>query len=175
MAEIEEMLRAKIRNIPDYPKKGILFRDITPVLKDGYAFSACISELAKHFANEKIDYVAGIEARGFIIGGALADALHVGFIPIRKQGKLPYKKISIEYELEYSRETMEMHEDAVEKGSGVLIVDDLLATGGTAGASAELLGRVGAKVVGFAFVVELTELKGKDKLGGARVVSLIKY
>jgi len=175
MAGIEETLRERIRSIPDYPKKGILFRDITPVLKDGYAFGSCIDELAKHFAKEKIDYVAGIEARGFIIGGALADALHVGFIPIRKQGKLPYKKISIEYELEYSKETMEMHEDAVEKGSRVLIVDDLLATGGTAAASAELLRRVGAKVVGFAFVVELSELRGRGKLGGARIVSLIRY
>ena len=172
---MEESLKAKMRSIPDYPKKGVLFWDITPLLKDGNAFRACIKGIAKPFAADKVDYVAGIEARGFIIGGAVAEALHAGFVPIRKKGKLPYKRVSIDYELEYSKETMEMHEDAVEKGSRVLIVDDLLATGGTAKASAELLQKLGAEIVGLAFAVELTELKGREKISNYRVISLVKY
>lgn len=175
MANLEDSLKERIRSIPDYPKKGILFYDITTVFKDSSTFSACVREIAKRFANENITYVVGIEARGFVIGGAVAEALHVGFIPIRKKGKLPYKKVSVEYELEYRRETIEMHEDAVEKGSRVLVVDDLLATGGTAKASAELLQRVGANIVGFAFIIELTDLKGREKINGYRIVSLVKY
>ena len=175
MAVLEDMLKERVRSIPDYPKKGILFRDVTPLFKDSRAFSACIAEIAKHFAKDGIDYVAGIEARGFIIGGAVAEALHVGFIPIRKKGKLPYKKISVDYELEYGSETIEMHIDAVEKGKRVLIVDDLLATGGTAKATAELLQKAGAKIVGYAFIIELLDLKGKEKLGSGRVLSLVKY
>ncbi|MDE1855178.1 MAG: adenine phosphoribosyltransferase [Candidatus Micrarchaeota archaeon] len=175
MPEFEALLKEKIRSIPDYPKKGVIFRDITPLLKDYYSFSMCIDELASEFEGEKIDYVVGIEARGFIIGGALAEKLGVGFIPIRKKGKLPYKKVSIDYELEYGKETIEVHEDAVEKGSRVLIVDDLLATGGTAKAAADLMQKVGARVVGLGFLVELGDMKGKKKLDGARIVSLAKY
>lgn len=175
MASVEEILRERIRSIPDYPKKGVVFRDITPMLKDANAFSACVDELVKRFSGEKIDYVVGIEARGFIIGAAIAHTMHIGFVPIRKKGKLPYKKVSKDYELEYGEETIEVHEDGVERGSRVLVVDDLLATGGTARASAELLEGLGAKIVGFAFVVELTDLKGREKLGGSRVVSLIQY
>lgn len=175
MENLESVLKAKIRSIPDYPRKGILFRDITPMLKDPETFGACIGAMAKHFASDRVDYVAGIEARGFIVGGAVAEKLGAGFIPLRKKGKLPYKKVSIDYELEYSKETMEMHEDAVEKGSRVLVVDDLLATGGTARASVDLLKKQGAKIVGFAFVVELTDLMGREKLHGARIVSLVRY
>lgn len=175
MTGLEELLKEKIRSIPDYPKKGILFRDITPLLKDYYSFSMCVSELAGEFAGDKVDYVAGIEARGFIIGGALAVKLGAGFVPIRKKGKLPYRKVSIEYELEYAKETIEMHEDAVEKGSVVLVADDLLATGGTAAAAGKLLGRVGAKVAGYAFLVELQDLKGREKLAGSKIVSLVRY
>jgi adenine phosphoribosyltransferase len=175
MAGIEDVLKERIRSIPDYPKKGILFRDITPVLKDKKLFAMCMHEMAERFRGTRIDYVAGIEARGFIMGGAIACALNAGFIPIRKKGKLPYKKVSIDYELEYNKETMEMHEDAVEKGSSVLIVDDLLATGGTAKAAADLISKLGANVVGFAFLVELSDLNGMSKLGGNRVVCLVKY
>jgi adenine phosphoribosyltransferase len=175
MADIELILKEKIRNIPDYPKKGIMFRDITPLLKDKKVFALCIREIADRFKDSKIDYVAGIEARGFILGGALACALNAGFVPIRKKGKLPYKKVSIDYELEYNKETMEIHEDAVEKGSSVLIVDDLLATGGTAKAAASLIRSLGAKVIGFAFLVELSELKGIGKLDGGKVFCLVKY
>jgi adenine phosphoribosyltransferase len=175
MADIELVLKEKIRNIPDYPKKGIMFRDITPLLKDKTVFALCIKEIANKFKDSKIDYVAGIEARGFILGGALACALNAGFVPIRKKGKLPYKKVSIDYELEYNKETMEIHEDAVEKGSSVLIVDDLLATGGTAKAAASLIRSLGAKVIGFAFLVELSELKGIGKLDGGKVFRLVRY
>ena len=175
MANIEELLKARIRSVPDYPKKGILFRDVTPLFKDAEAFGTCIAEIAKRFSKDNVQYVAGIEARGFIVGGAVAEALHAGFVPIRKKGKLPYKKISVEYDLEYGKETMEIHEDAVEKGSRVLIIDDLLATGGTANASAELLRKLGAEIVGFVFIVELTDLNGKQKLNGSRMESLVKY
>ncbi len=175
MDETERLLREKIRSIPDYPKKGVLFRDITPLLKDPKGLRTCIEALAGRFKEDRIDYVAGIEARGFIIGGALAEKLGVGFVPIRKKGKLPYKKVSVDYELEYGKETMEVHEDAVEKGRRVLIVDDLLATGGTAGAAAELMKKMGAIVVGFAFMVELSDLMGRKKLGGARIISLVTY
>ncbi|MDE1874421.1 MAG: adenine phosphoribosyltransferase [Candidatus Micrarchaeota archaeon] len=173
--ELEKRIRAKIRDVPDYPKKGILFKDITPLLKDHCTFSACIDALADSFKGEKIDYAAGVEARGFIIGGALAGKLGVGFVPIRKKGKLPYRKVSIDYELEYGKETLEAHEDAVEKGSSVLIVDDLLATGGTARAAADLVQKMGASIIGFGFIVELSELNGRGKLGGQRIVSLIRY
>ena len=175
MADLETSLKAKIRSIRDYPKKGILFRDITPLLKDRASFRACIAALAKQFSGEGIDYVAGIEARGFILGGALAEKLGVGFVPIRKKGKLPYKKVSVDYELEYGKGTMEAHEDAVEKGSRVLIADDLLATGGTAKASGRLIQKMGAEIAGYAFLVELSDLKGREKLNGSRIISLVKY
>jgi adenine phosphoribosyltransferase len=175
MADLETALKSKIRSIPDYPKKGILFRDITPLLKDPVSFRACIDALAAQFSDASVDHVAGIEARGFILGGALAEKLGAGFVPIRKKGKLPSRKISIDYELEYGKETIEVHEDAVEKGSRVLIADDLLATGGTAEASGRLMQKIGADIVGYAFLVELVGLKGRDRLGAVRVVSLVKY
>ena len=168
MPELGETLKQRIRSIPDYPKKGVLFRDITPLLKDPKGLRTCIEALAESFKGERIDYVAGIEARGFIIGGALAEKLGAGFVPIRKKGKLPYRKVSVDYELEYGKETMEVHEDAVEKDSRVLVVDDLLATGGTAEASGKLIQRLGAGVVGYAFLVELSDLKGRERLNGSR-------
>lgn len=173
MSELESALQAKIRSIPDYPKKGILFRDITPLLQDPKTFGACADAIAGKFSGDRPDSVAGIEARGFLIGIAVAERLGVGFVPIRKKGKLPYRKISVDYELEYNKETMEMHEDAISKGNNVLIVDDLLATGGTAAAAAELVKKAGGTVVGYAFIVELSELKGRLRLNGARIVSLM--
>ncbi len=175
MGKLEKMLKAKIRSIPDYPKKGILFRDITPLLKSPKAFKECVDRLAAAFAKEKVDYVVGIEARGFIIGVAVAQVLGVGFVPIRKEGKLPYKKISKSYELEYGRATIEMHQDGVERGKRVVVIDDLLATGGTSQAAGELLESVGAKIAGFGFVVELKDLNGRKKLKGKKIVSLVKY
>jgi adenine phosphoribosyltransferase len=173
--ETERIIRGKIRDFPDYPKKGVVFRDITPVLKDGPTFDLCIDELVEGFSAAEVDYVVGVEARGFIMGAALAYAMGAGFVPIRKKGKLPSAKVSAEYDLEYGTETIEMHSDAVELGSNVLIADDLLATGGTARAAADLVRGRGANVVGFAFLVELVGLKGAEKLGGGKIVSLVKY
>ncbi|MEM0087115.1 MAG: adenine phosphoribosyltransferase [Candidatus Micrarchaeaceae archaeon] len=168
-----EYLKSKIRDIPDFPKQGILFRDITPLLKDGKAFSLCIESMLEMVSDKKIDYIAGIESRGFIIGAALAERLNVGFVPIRKKGKLPYTKVQTSYKLEYGEETIEMHSDAIEKGSKVLIVDDLLATGGTSNAAARLVESIGGKVSGFAFVIELKDLSGREKLSKYDVRSLI--
>lgn len=173
--DIEELLRSKIRNIPDYPAKGVMFRDITPLLKDSIAFSRCIRELSRRVQSYSFDYVAGIEARGFIIGAALAYDNKKGFIPIRKKGRLPYDKVSMDYELEYGRETMEVHKDAVEPGSKVLIVDDLIATGGSAAATKGLIMSLGGYVSGYAFVVELSGLGGRANLGTSNIVSIVKY
>ncbi len=174
--DTELLIRGMIRDVPDYPKKGILFKDITPLLKDKRAFETCIDELAKAVDGMKPDYIVGMESRGFIIGGALAYKLKVGFIPARKQGKLPHDKISRSYGLEYGTATLEMHKDAMERGSKVLIVDDLLATGGTANAAAGLVEDLGGKVLGFAFVIELGDLNGRKALPkGENVISLVKY
>jgi len=173
--EIEKALREKIRSINDYPKKGIIFRDITPLLRDPTLFGSCIDAIAAEFSNEKIDYVAGIEARGFIVAAPLALKIGAGFIPVRKRGKLPYDKVSKSYSLEYGEEILELHKDAVERGSSVLIVDDLLATGGSAGTAASLIESIGGSVIGFAFIIELTNLKGREKLGGHKIVSLLKF
>lgn len=173
--EAEATIGSKIRAIPNYPKPGITFRDITPLLKDGAAFSKCIDLLADSVSGYQFDYISGIEARGFIIASALAYKLRKGFIPIRKKGKLPFDKISKNYTLEYGTETIEMHKDSVEAGSQVLIVDDLLATGGTASTAAEMIRNLGADVAGFAFIVELSALNGRGKLGNHRISSLIKY
>ncbi len=171
----ESAIRNAILDIPDYPKKGIIFRDITPLLKDPRAFRMCIDGLAQQLRGMKIDYILGIESRGFIIGAALAYMLNAGFVPIRKEGKLPRDRIARLYELEYGSATLEMHRDAIERGSNVLIVDDLLATGGTAKAAAELATELGGKLLGFAFVIELLDLNGRKKLGKSRVISLVKY
>ena len=169
------LISNKIRTIPDYPKKGVMFRDITTLLKDGRAFSMCIEEMAKWAKGKDAKYIVGIEARGFIIGAALAVKLGIGFVPIRKKGKLPYKTVSKRYQLEYGEDEIEMHKDAIERGSGVIIVDDLLATGGTARAVTDLVESVGGKILGIAFLIELKDLKGREKLKGYEIHSLLNY
>ena len=157
-------LRSSIRTIPDYPKPGIMFRDITTLLGDARAFRRAVDELVQPWAGSKIDKVAGMEARGFILGGAVAHQVSAGFIPIRKKGKLPHKRVSIAYSLEYGLDEMEMHEDAVTKGDKVILVDDLIATGGTAEGAVKLLRQVGAEVLAACFIIDLPELGGTDKL-----------
>lgn len=164
-----------IRDIPDFPKKGILFKDITPLLRDHAAFSRVIDALAECHKNDRVDAVAAVESRGFIFGAALALRLGAGFVPIRKPGKLPYDTIDQSYSLEYGTDTIQMHSDAIGKGHRVLIVDDLLATGGTAAAAVALVSRQGAVVVGASFVIELAFLSGRDKLGKVPVFALIRY
>lgn len=168
-------LKRYIRTIPDFPKKGIMFRDITTLIKNGRAFRKVVDEIANRYKKEKIDVVVGAESRGFIIGAAVAYKLGVGFVPVRKKGKLPYKTVSATYELEYGTDTVEMHEDGVKKGQKVLIVDDLLATGGTASAAVELVKKLGGKIVGIAFIIELVDLKGREKLKGYDVFSLVEF
>jgi adenine phosphoribosyltransferase len=166
-------LRDYIRDIPDFPQKGILFRDLTPLLGDADAFRDAIEQLKSVFVHEKIDKIVGVEARGFIVGAALAYALHVGFVPARKPGKLPFRSIRKEYELEYGVSILEMHEDAIKQGERVLIVDDLLATGGTVSATADLVRSLGGEIVAYAFLVTLVDLGGGAKLDGGRIVSLL--
>ena len=168
-------LAQTIRSIPDFPKPGILFRDITTLIKDKQAFQASVERIARKFAKKRIDYVVGVEARGFIFGGALAQQLHLGFIPVRKKGKLPGKTKAITYNLEYGSDTLEIHADALKPKDKVLIIDDLLATGGTVKAVADLLEAQGAKIIGIAFVIELVDLKGREKLKKYPIVSLVKF
>lgn len=170
-------LRTVIRTIPDYPKPGIMFRDVTTLLADARAFRRAIDELVQPLAGAKIDKVAGIEARGFILGGAIAHQLSVGFIPIRKKGKLPFKTIAERYELEYGLDEVEIHIDAVRAGEKVLLVDDLVATGGTAAAAIRLLERAGGEVVLCSFIIDLPELGGAAKLRamGKDVVALMAF
>jgi adenine phosphoribosyltransferase len=168
-------LRAKIRDIKDFPTEGILFKDITTLLKDGPAFRAVVDMIAANYANDRIDVVVGIESRGFIFGGAVAHQLGAGFVPVRKLGKLPGKTIEVEYELEYGRDALAMHEDAVQPGQRVLAVDDLLATGGTMAATLRLVQQLGGKVIGVAFMIELAFLKGREKLKDYPLHSLIVY
>jgi adenine phosphoribosyltransferase len=157
-------IKSKIRTIPDFPKKGIMFRDITTLLKDAAGFKDVVDELYKRYAKMDIDIVVGLEARGFIIGGPLAYKLGKGFVPVRKAGKLPYKTVSHEYSLEYGKDKIEVHSDAINKGDRVLIVDDLLATGGTALAAAALVEKLGGDIVEMAFIVDLPEVGGRKKL-----------
>jgi adenine phosphoribosyltransferase len=166
---LEDDLRAAIRTIPDHPKPGILFRDITTLLGDARAFRRAVDELVHPWAGTKIDKVAGIEARGFILGGAIAHQLSAGFVPIRKKGKLPHAKVSIGYSLEYGIDEMEMHADAVTPGERVVLVDDLVATGGTAEAAVKLLKQLGAEVVVACFVINLPDLGGAKKIEALRV------
>src|SRR5204862_203507 len=168
-------LRAKIRDIKDFPTEGILFKDITTLLKDGPAFRAVVDMLAANYANDRVDVVVGVESRGFIFGGAIAHQLNAGFVPVRKLGKLPGKTIEVEYELEYGRDALAMHEDAISPGQRVLAVDDLLATGGTMGATLRLVEQLGGRVVGVAFMIELAFLKGRDKLKNHPLHALITY
>lgn len=170
-SDLERLIRA----IPDFPIKGILFRDITPLLADKEAFAEAVELMAKPFVDKRIDIVVGIEARGYILGGAMAVKLGAGFVPVRKPGKLPYDKISEEYKLEYGTNTLEMHRDATGQGDRVLIVDDLLATGGTAAATRRLVAQVGAVVVGFSFLIELDGLAGRKELPGEDVRSVLHY
>lgn len=175
MALRKTKLEKFIRNVPDWPKKGILFRDITPLLADSKAFSAAISKLCRLFNHRQFDYVAAAEARGFIFGSAVALKLGKGFIPVRKKGKLPYKTESITYDLEYGKSTVEVHRDAIKKGAKVLMVDDLLATGGTMAAACKLIERIGGKIIGIAFLVELSELGGREKLDEYDIKTIIRY
>ena len=170
-----DQLKKLIREIPDFPKKGILFYDITTLLKDKTGFAALIDRLSEHYVAQKIDLVLGMEARGFIFAPALAYRLNAGFVPVRKPGKLPAECVSYDYALEYGKNTLQIHKDAIQKGQRVLIVDDLLATGGTAQATAKLAESLGAQIVGLGFVVELDFLKGRDKLKGYDVISLLRY
>ncbi len=168
-------LKQLIREVPDYPKPGILFYDLTTLLKDKQGFRVLIDRLCNHFNGHTIDIVAGIEARGFIFGPALAYRLNAGFVPVRKPKKLPAKTAAISYALEYGTDTLEIHEDAIKTGQRVIICDDLLATGGTAAATSKLVQQLGGKVEGLAFAVELTFLNGRAKLPGLDVFSLIQY
>jgi adenine phosphoribosyltransferase len=168
-------LTTLIRDVPDFPKPGIMFKDITPMLLNPDALKRVISEMAAQFSGEKVDLIVGAESRGFIFGVLMAQEMGIGFIPVRKPGKLPYKKVKVSYSLEYGHDTLEVHEDAIKKGSRILIVDDLLATGGTVGACKELCEMLGGVVVGASFVIELGFLKGREKLPGVRVESLVNY
>lgn len=171
-----DLVKSKIRDIRDFPVKGIVFKDITTVLRDKDGFKAIIDFMKDKFADKKIDYIAGMESRGFIFGSALAYELGVGFVPLRKPGKLPAETISESYDLEYGKNTLEIHKDAIEEGKRVLIVDDLLATGGTALAACNLIKKVGAEVVSAVFVIELADLKGRDKMpSDVEVVSMVVY
>lgn len=170
-----EQLKKSIRDVPDFPKKGILFKDITTLCKDPAMFQRMVDLLAHRYVGKGIDLVVGIEARGFIIGAALAYKLGAGIVLVRKPGKLPHKTISASYALEYGKDTLEIHKDAIKKGQRVVIADDLLATGGTAGAVAGLVRKMGAKIHECAFIVELEDLNGKSKLKPNPVFSLIKY
>jgi adenine phosphoribosyltransferase len=170
-----ERLKSLIREVPDFPQPGIVFKDITPLLADEVAFSSVIDIIVVHFGRGTVDKVVGIEARGFILASPVAYHFGAGFVPVRKSGKLPWETDAEQYELEYGTETLEIHRDAFRPGERVLIVDDVLATGGTARATAELVERLGGKVVGIACLVELSFLKGRQKLEGYDFYSLITY
>jgi adenine phosphoribosyltransferase len=175
MGRLETDVKRAIRNIPDYPKKGVPFKDLTTLWKNGRLTRRVTDALVRRWKGEKIDKIVGIEARGFIVGAPLADRLGIGFIPARKIGKLPGTKVSMNYELEYGRQGLEMHTDSISKGDRILVVDDLLATGGTSRAAATLVEKMGGEVVGFAFVTELRKLKGRRKLDGYEVYAVAKY
>jgi adenine phosphoribosyltransferase len=168
-------LKRYIRNIKDYPKKGVIFRDITTLLKNGKALKQAVDSLYKGYKRGKVDLIAAIESRGFILGGALANKMNVGFVPVRKLGKLPADCIEQKYDLEYGTDTLEIHRDAVKRGQKVLIVDDLLATGGTLQATCKLIENLGGKVAGILVLIELSFLKGREKLKNYNLFSLIKY
>jgi adenine phosphoribosyltransferase len=170
-----DSLKKLIREVPDFPKPGILFYDVTTLLKDKLGFAMLIDALTERFLNKDIDLILGIEARGFIFGPALAYRLNAGFIPVRKPKKLPAETVKVTYDLEYGQDTLEMHKDAIKPGQRIVIVDDLLATGGTAQATAKLAKSLGADICGLAFVVELDFLNGRDKLKEYDVVSLLHY
>ena len=168
-------LKTKIRDIPDFPKPGIVFKDVTTLLQDADALRYSIDLLAQQYKKDSIDKIVGVEARGFIFGAPLAYAMNAGFVIIRKPGKLPYKTITQSYELEYGTDEIEIHEDAIEPGERVLLVDDLLATGGTMAAAAKLVSKIGGKIVGISFLIELAFLNGRKKLNGYDIHSIIEY
>ena len=170
-----DYIRGLIRDIPDFPKEGILFKDITPVLSDIKALRLSVEEMSKPFMNQNIDVVVGIESRGFIFGAPIADKLDAAFVPIRKPGKLPWNTEKVEYELEYGTDTLEIHKDAISEGQNVLIVDDLLATGGTAEAACKLISKIKGTIKGLVILVELDFLKGREKLNQYNVHSIVKY
>ena len=169
------ILEKAIKNIPDFPKPGIIFRDITSLIQNKTAFKKSVDLLVNKYKGKKIDKVVGVEARGFIFGAAIAHKINAGFVPVRKKGKLPRKTISATYELEYGTDTLEIHEDAIEPGEKVLVIDDLLATGGTVKAVTGLIETLKGKIQGIGFVIELVDLKGKEKLKGYPVFSLVKF
>lgn len=169
------MLKELIRDIPDFPKEGIIFKDITPVLQSPAGLKEVVDKFSEHYANQKVDVIVGAEARGFLFGPAVAINLGAGFVPVRKPGKLPYETASMTYDLEYGTDTLEIHKDAVKAGDNVLMMDDLLATGGTMAASCELVESLGGKITGCAFLIELGFLNGKDKLGKYDIFSLLQY
>jgi adenine phosphoribosyltransferase len=162
-------IKSRIRTVPDFPKKGIMFRDVTSLIADPVGLRLCVDDFAKHYKGVDFDLVVGIDSRGFIFGGALAYLLQKGFVPVRKKGKLPAETVSETYELEYGTDTLEIHKDAIEKGQKVLIIDDLIATGGTAVAAINLVKKLGAQVVGFAAVVDLPDIGGSNKITKAGV------
>ncbi|MDP2600419.1 MAG: adenine phosphoribosyltransferase [Deltaproteobacteria bacterium] len=172
---IDQLLKSKIRDIPDFPKPGIIFKDITPILQDPQVFKKVVDAFAERYSGKKVDVFVGIESRGFIFGAPLAYELGASFVPVRKVGKLPYKTVQESYDLEYGSATVEMHVDAVHKGQRVVVIDDLLATGGTANATCRLLEKQGAHVLECAFVVELGFLEGRKKLPGRDIFSLVRY
>ncbi|MGD0477477.1 MAG: adenine phosphoribosyltransferase [Nitrososphaerales archaeon] len=175
MVTLEQEIKRNIRTIQDYPKKGITFKDLTTLWKNGLLAKKVTNTFVSEWKDRKVDKIVGIEARGFIVGAPIADRLGIGFVPARKLGKLPGKKLGVNYELEYGRQGLEIHSDAISKGDRVLIVDDLLATGGTARAAGALVEKSGGKVLGFAFVAELNYLKGRERLTGYEIQSLAKY
>lgn len=168
-------LKKMVRDIPDFPKKGIVFKDITPILQNPKGLRDAVETISNHYKNKKIDIVVGAEARGFILAPTIAFSLGAGFVPVRKPGKLPYEKVSMNYALEYGTDTLEMHKDAIRKGQQVLMVDDLLATGGTMAACCKMVELLGGNIVGCAFLIELAFLNGKKALSKYDVYSLIKY
>ena len=170
-----DALKSKIRHVPDFPKAGILFYDITTLLRDPAGFRLAIDSVATPFLDKAISVVVGVESRGFILGSAVADRIGAGFVPVRKVGKLPSDRIRASYDLEYGTDSLEMHRDAVDPGQRVLIVDDLLATGGTAGATVDLVKQVGGVVEGIAFLIELVALNGRSKLEGETIHAVLKY
>jgi len=169
------LLEKSIRNIPDFPKPGILFRDVTTLIQDKDAFKKAVDLLSKKYKNKDIDKVVGVEARGFIFGAAVANKIKAGFVPVRKKGKLPFKTIAATYELEYGTDTLEVHQDAIIPGENILIIDDLLATGGTVKAVTELVNQLGGNIRAIAFVIELVDLHGKEKLKEYPLYSLVKF
>jgi len=170
-----EDFKKYIRNIPDFPKKGILFRDITTLIGDKEKFKEVIDALAKRYSGKKIDAVLAVESRGFIFGGALAYKLGAGFVPVRKKGKLPHKTYRATYSLEYGEDTLEIHQDAIKPGERVLLIDDLLATGGTLGAVVDLVKKLKGEIIELAFIIELEDLKGRSKLSDFPIYSMIQY